>query len=74
MIKNIGSKYVIVGHSENRSRGETNKEINKKIISALKENLNVIFCIGETLNEKKKENKSCIKKSNFEWIKKYKKN
>ena len=63
MIKNIGSKYVIVGHSENRSRGETNKEINKKIISALKENLNVIFCIGETLNEKKKKKTNLVLKN-----------
>ena len=54
MIKNAGAKYVIIGHSENRNEGDTDLIINKKIKSALKENLKVIFCIGENLREKKK--------------------
>tara|TARA_B100001057_G_scaffold228536_1_gene228793 strand:+ start:176 stop:913 length:738 start_codon:yes stop_codon:yes gene_type:complete len=54
MIKNAGAKYVIIGHSENRQNGETDKLINTKIKSALKSGLKVIFCIGETLKEKKK--------------------
>ena len=53
MIKDVGAKYVILGHSENRMEGETNKLIKKKIKSALSENMNIIFCIGETLKEKK---------------------
>ena len=53
MLKNIGANYVIIGHSENREKGETNKLINQKIKSALRANLKVIFCIGETLKEKK---------------------
>jgi len=53
LLKSIGAKYVIIGHSENRSSGDTNKIINLKIKSAIKKNLNVIFCIGETLKEKK---------------------
>ena len=53
MIKKLGAKYVIIGHSENRSNGETNTQINKKIHSAILSNLNVIFCIGENLFEKK---------------------
>ena len=59
MIKKLGAKYVIIGHSENRSNGETNTQINKKIHSAILSNLNVIFCIGENLFEKrnKKTNK-----------------
>ena len=36
MLKNIGAKYVIIGHSENRQAGETDKLINLKIKSALK--------------------------------------
>ena len=52
MLKNIGANYVIIGHSENRDKGETNNLINKKIKSAIKANLRVIFCIGETLKEK----------------------
>ena len=53
MIKKTGSSYVIIGHSEKRQSGDTDTEINRKIKSAIKENLNVIFCIGETLKEKK---------------------
>ena len=55
MLKNVGAKYVIIGHSENRKAGETNKLINLKIKSALKSRLKVIFCIGETLQEKRKK-------------------
>ena len=54
MLKKIGTKYVILGHSENRTEGESNKLIKKKIEAALFYNLNVIFCIGETYNERKK--------------------
>jgi triosephosphate isomerase len=59
MIKSVGSKFVIIGHSENRLEGDSNKKINLKIKSSLKENLKVIFCIGENLKEKrnKKTNK-----------------
>ena len=52
MIKKIGAKYIILGHSENRAEGDTNKIILKKIESALKNNLKVIFCVGETLKDR----------------------
>ena len=55
MIKDTGAKYVILGHSENRIQGETDNIINKKIISSLRNNLKVIFCIGETFVQKKKK-------------------
>jgi len=55
MLKDVGAKYVIIGHSENRQLGETNKLVNLKIKSALKIGLKVIFCVGETLQEKKKK-------------------
>ena len=55
MLKSVGAKYVIIGHSENRQIGESNKLINLKIKSALKSGINVIFCIGETLLEKRKK-------------------
>lgn len=48
MLKNLGVKYVIAGHSERRGLGETNEIINKKIKEALKNNLRVIFCVGES--------------------------
>ena len=54
MLKDVGAEYVIIGHSENRKKGETDKLINLKIKSAIKAKLKVIFCIGETLSDKKK--------------------
>ena len=60
MLKNAGAKYVIIGHSENRQDGENDKLINKKIKSALKAGLKVIFCIGETLKEKKRKKTKMI--------------
>ena len=54
MLKSVGAKYVILGHSENRQSGETDKLINSKIKAALKSGLKVIFCIGETLAQKRK--------------------
>ncbi len=55
MLKNAGANYVIIGHSENRQDGENNKLINRKIKSALEAKLKVIFCVGETLQEKRKK-------------------
>ena len=55
MIKKSGAKYIIIGHSENRSDGDSAKKIKMKIKLAIKEKLNIIFCIGETLLEKRKE-------------------
>jgi triosephosphate isomerase len=55
MLKNVGAKYVILGHSENRESGETDKLINTKIKAATKSGLKVIFCIGETLAQKRKK-------------------
>ena len=60
MLKNIGANYVIIGHSENREKGEDNKLINLKIKSALKAKLKIIFCIGETLAEKRKNKTQLI--------------
>ena len=53
MLKNVGAKYIILGHSENRQDGESDKLINLKIKSAIKAGLKIIFCVGETLKEKK---------------------
>ena len=55
MLKGVGAKYIILGHSESRKSGEDDKLINLKIDTAIKSNLKVIFCIGETLNNKKKK-------------------
>ena len=55
MLKNVGAKYIILGHSENRNSGETDKLINLKIKSAIKVGLKIIFCIGETIGEKRQK-------------------
>ena len=53
MLRNVGAKYVILGHSENRQIGESDSLINSKIKSAIKSGLKIIFCIGETLKERR---------------------
>ena len=60
MIKNIGSKFVIIGHSESRQDGDTDSKINLKIKSALKSNLKIIFCIGESLKDRRKNKTNSI--------------
>jgi len=58
MLKNIGVEYVIIGHSERRHiLNESDELINKKILSALENNLKPIFCIGET-SEERESNKT----------------
>ena len=53
MLKDLGVSVVILGHSERRIiYGETDSFINSKIKLALEENLEVIFCVGETLEER----------------------
>ncbi len=75
LIKSIGAKYVIIGHSENRASGDNNKTINLKIKSALKKKLKVIFCIGETLKERKNNRTNRILNSQITLgLKKIKKN
>ena len=58
MLKSIGCKYVIIGHSERRQyQNELSKELKLKIKSALASNLKVIYCIGEKFSEIKRRNK-----------------
>ncbi|MEW6418993.1 MAG: triose-phosphate isomerase [Nitrospirota bacterium] len=53
MLIDIGCKFVIVGHSERRQYfNETDDIVNKKIMAAKKAGLGVIFCIGESLDER----------------------
>ena len=53
MIRSVGSKYTLVGHSDNRTEGDTDKILKDKVKYALKNNLKVIFCIGENKKDKK---------------------
>ena len=53
MLKDVGCRYVIIGHSERRQIfRESDDFINQKIKAALAEGLEAIFCIGETLEER----------------------
>ncbi len=54
MIRSVGAKYSLVGHSDNRSEGDTDKMLKNKVIFALLNNLKVVFCIGENSFQKKK--------------------
>jgi triosephosphate isomerase len=57
MLKSIGINRAILGHSERREYfGETNTSLAEKINIALKNEMKVIFCIGEKLEERKEEN------------------
>jgi triosephosphate isomerase len=50
MLLDLGCKYIIIGHSERRQKlGESESFINDKVRAALKANLHVILCVGETL-------------------------
>ena len=53
MIRSVGAKYTLVGHSDNRAEGETNDILKAKLNFAIKNNLKVVFCIGENKREKK---------------------
>ena len=53
MLKDIGVNSVILGHSERRQYyGETNEFINKKVLFALENGMEVDLCVGETLEER----------------------
>lgn len=53
MVRSTGAEYVILGHSERRQYyGETSEILEKKVRLALANDLKVIFCIGEVLEER----------------------
>jgi len=61
MASNLDIKYALIGHSERRLYlKETDEMINAKIISAVKNKLKPVLCIGETLKEKKQDRMSEI--------------
>ena len=53
MLLDLGCKYVILGHSERRHKlGESDAFINQKVRFALAAGLDVILCVGETLDQR----------------------
>ena len=67
MVKSTGAQYVILGHSERREYYKETPEILKeKVLLALKNNLKVIFCIGETLEEREANRQNEVVKAELE--------
>ena len=52
MLLDAGCKYVILGHSERRAMGETNVDVNAKVLAALENGLIPIMCVGESLEQR----------------------
>ena len=67
MVKSTGAQYVILGHSE-RSQyyGETAAILKEKVDLALAHGLKVIFCCGETLEEREAEKQNEVVKAELE--------
>ena len=53
MLKSVGAKYTLIGHSDNRKEGDSDMMLKDKVRYAIKKNLKVVFCIGENKTEKK---------------------
>jgi triosephosphate isomerase len=54
MLRALGVRYVIVGHSERRAEGESDETVGKKVQAAEKAGLAVILCVGEPWSVRKK--------------------
>jgi triosephosphate isomerase (TIM) len=64
MIKDVGCKYVIIGHSERRQfYGETDDSVNKKTKAAIGAGLAAIVCVGEHLSEREAGNAESVVKT-----------
>ena len=53
MLKSVGAQYTLIGHSDNRKEGDNEEILKAKMKFALKNNLRVVYCIGENKKEKK---------------------
>ena len=67
MVKSTGAQYVILGHSERREYyGETAEMLKEKVQLALANGLKVIFCCGETLEEREAERQNEVVKAELD--------
>ena len=76
MLKCVGAKYTLVGHSDNRAEGDTDTMLKDKVRYALKNNMKVVFCIGENKAEKKNKKTLSVLKNQLTKVleKKFNKN
>jgi triosephosphate isomerase (TIM) len=51
MLNDVGCEYVIIGHSERRMIGESDEQVNAKVLKTLEKGLTPIVCIGETAQQ-----------------------
>ncbi len=75
MLKDVGVEYVLIGHSERRKYfGETEEIFALKIESGIKHGFNVMYCVGETLEERESgKHKEIVRKQVVEGLKNVKK-
>ena len=67
MLRDVGASYVIVGHSERRQfYKETDSFVNRKAQAALASDLNVIMCVGETLEQRESGNAESVVRGQLE--------
>ena len=67
MVKSNGAQYVILGHSERRGYyNETPEILKEKVLLALANGLKVIFCIGESLEEREADKQNEVVKAELE--------
>jgi len=67
MVKSTGAQYVILGHSERRGYyAETPEILKEKVLLALANGLKVIFCIGESLEEREANQQNEVVKAELE--------
>jgi triosephosphate isomerase len=68
MLRDVGCRYVIVGHSERRSLlGEKDDFLNRKVRHALAHELSVIFCVGETLDQREANQTEAVLDNQLTW-------
>jgi len=67
MLLDVGCKYVILGHSERRHiLGESNADVNQKVLAALAAGLVPIVCVGETLEQREADKTTDVIGDQFE--------
>ena len=65
MIKKSGAIYTLIGHSDNRGEGDTDTLLKDKVKFSLRNNLKIVYCIGESKNKKKIIKLKLFLKSNY---------
>jgi triosephosphate isomerase (TIM) len=61
-VVSTGARFTVIGHSERRLLGESDSEINQKVLVALKQKLSVVLCVGETIRDVDGEYLNVIRK------------